>query len=317
MTKVKKPTSEWLRDKLDRLVEMTEIVRKENPEEYVEPDPEYGFWSIKKEIALMYWIYPFQLIASKHFDSFYYIDLFAGSGLMKAEDSFFVGSPIVVVSSTLKDKKFSKYVCVEFDQTRKTFLEKRMEKACNYYETCKAVVLQCDSNKEIKRILKENSPVGKTCFLAFVDVQKYTDFKWKTLETLMKHGVGDIIFNYPTMSINRNVGNIDCIASLSEFFGDKEWLQLDLNDADDALEYFKQKIRRHRSEVESIEVKGEKNNRLYDLVFATNSKGMSNVLNDLKKRLDSIRTKDIKGLYSVVAEGQMQMKDYFERQKST
>jgi hypothetical protein len=39
MTKVKTPTSEWLREKLDRLVDMTEIVSKENPEQYTEPDP--------------------------------------------------------------------------------------------------------------------------------------------------------------------------------------------------------------------------------------------------------------------------------------
>jgi three-Cys-motif partner protein len=262
----------------------------------------------------MYWIYPFQLIASKHFDSFCYIDLFAGSGLMKAENSFFVGSPIVAVSSTLKDKKFSKYVCAEFDQTRKAVLEKRLEKACSYYETCKAVVIQGDTNEEIESILKEDTAVGRTCFLAFVDVQKYTDFKWKTLETLMKHGTGDIIFNFPTMSISRNLGNIDCISSLSKFFGDSKWLQYDLNDADGALEYFKTKVRMYRSEVDSVEVKGDNNNRLYDLVFATGSKGMLNVLNDLKKRLDAIRTKDIKGLYSVVAEGQMQMKDFLKLQ---
>lgn len=309
------PTSDWLKNKLDRLVEMTDIVRKESPEQYSEPDPEYGFWSIKKEIALMYWIYPFQLIASKHFDSFYYIDLFAGSGLMKAENSFFAGSPIVAVSSTLKDKKFSKYVCVELDQTRKTILEKRLERLCTLYETCEAVVVQADSNKEIETILKNNCPIGKTCFLAFVDVQKYTDFKWKTLETLMKYGKGDIILNFPTMSVNRNLGNIDCITSLSEFIGDKDWLDTARHGVDRVLNYFKQKMRMYRSEVDSIEVKGEKNNRLYDLVFATNSKGMKNVLTDLKKKLDAIRTKDIKGLYSVVAEGQMQMKDYFYSQK--
>ena len=49
MTNTKIPTSDWLKDKLDRLVEMTEIVKKESPELYSEADPDYGFWSIKKE----------------------------------------------------------------------------------------------------------------------------------------------------------------------------------------------------------------------------------------------------------------------------
>jgi hypothetical protein len=74
-------------------------------------------------------------------------------------------------------------------------------------------------------------------------------------------------------------------------------------------------MNRFRREVHSMEIKGDKNNRLFDLVFATNSRGMKNALEDLKERLNAIRTKDIKGLYSVVAEGQMQMEDYFKKRE--
>jgi hypothetical protein len=83
--------------------------------------------------------------------------------------------------------------------------------------------------------------------------------------------------------------------------------------ADNFLAHFKRRISVYRSEVDSLEVKDDKNHRLFDLVFATNSRGMKNALNDLKKRLDAIHTKDIKGLYSVVAEGQMQLKDYWNK----
>jgi three-Cys-motif partner protein len=315
MTNARIPTSDWLKDKLDRLVEITDIVKKENPDLYSVADPDYGFWSIKKEIALMYWSYPFQIIASKYFKSFYYIDLFAGSGLMKAEDSFFVGSPIVAVNATLKDKGFSKYVCVEYDRARKEVLEKRMDKVCNHFKTCKPNILQADSNQEIDIILKECGNSINTCFLAFVDPQKYTDLNWKTLERLMKHGKGDIILNFPTMSITRNLGIEECIPSLSDFFGDELWTNLSTVNTDNVLEHFKRKIRQYRSEVDSLEVRDDLNHRLFDLIFATNSQGMKNVVDDLKKKLDSIHTKDIKGLYSVVAQGQKQMKDFFAQQE--
>jgi three-Cys-motif partner protein len=317
MTKVKIPTSKWLKDRLNRLVDMTDMVKKESPELYTEADPDYGFWSIKKEIALMYWSYPFQIIASKHFKSFYYIDLFAGSGLMKAEDAFFVGSPIVAVNSTLKDKPFSKYVCVELDPIRKDVLEKRMETVCNHFETCKPNVLQADCNKEIDSILKVCEHEDRTCFLAFVDPQKYTDLKWSTLEKLMKHGKGDIILNFPTMSITRNLWNKECISSISEFIGDTQWASLSSVNIDRVLARFKNHIRLFRSEVESLEVRDELNHRLFDLVFATNSKGMKNVVDDLKKKLDAINTKTIKGLYSVVARGQVQMSNYFDNAQSS
>jgi three-Cys-motif partner protein len=305
------PTDEWLKDKLDRLVDMTEVVRKISPDLYTEADPDYGFWSIKKEIALMYWSYPFQTIASKYFKSYYFLDLFAGSGLMKAENQFFVGSPIIAVNSTIKEKPFSKYVCVEFDQTRKTALEQRMVKVCNHFQTYQPTVLQADSNKEIDKILKVCGQSDNTCFLAFVDPQKYTDLKWSTLERLMNHGKGDIILNFPTMSITRNLGIEGCIPSISEFIGDDKWTNLFEINTDTVLKHFKQNLGLHRSSVDSLEVRDNYNHRLFDLIFATNSQGMKNVVDDLKKKLDAITTKDIKGLYSVVAKGQKQMKDFF------
>jgi three-Cys-motif partner protein len=311
MTKIKTPTSEWLKSKLNRLIEMTDVLKTISPELYTEVDPDYGFWSLKKEIALMYWVYTFQTIANKWFDTYYYIDLFAGSGLMEADNYFFVGSPIVAVSSTLKEKPFSKYICIECDQTRRDVLEQRMNKACTHHETCGAEIIQADCNQEIENVLKKYSPQGNTCYLAFVDPQKYTDLRWQTLETLMRYGIGDIILNFPTMSLIRNITKEESRQSVSDFIGDDGWTQLNPLSINNVLEHFKSKMNRFRREVHSIEVKGDKNNRLFDLVFATNSRGMKNALEDLKERLNAIRTKDIKGLYSVVAEGQMQMENYF------
>jgi three-Cys-motif partner protein len=314
MAKIKTPTSEWLKSKLNRLIDMTDVLKTISPELYTEVDPDYGFWSLKKEIALMYWVYTFQTIANKWFDTYYYIDLFAGSGLMEAENYFFVGSPIVAVGSTLKEKPFRKYICVECDETRRNVLEQRMNKACMQYETCGAEIIQADCNQEIENVLKTYSPQGNTCYLAFVDPQKYTDLRWQTLETLMRYGIGDIILNFPTLSLIRNITKMESIQSVSNFIGDEDWAQLNPLNIDNVLKHFKSKMNRFRREVHSIEVKGDKNNRIFDLVFATNSRGMKNALEDLKERLNAIRTKDIKGLYSVVAEGQMQMEKYFELQ---
>jgi len=312
MARVKTPTPEWLKGKLSRLVKMTDVLKTISPELIPEVDPDYGFWSLKKEIALAYWIYAFQTIANVYFDSYYYIDLFAGSGLMKAENCVFVGSPIVAVSSNLKEKPFSKFICIECDETRRNVLEQRVNKACMYHETFGAEIIQADCNKEIENVLNEHIPRGNTCYLAFIDPQKYTDLRWQTIEKLMRYGKGDIILNFPTMSLIRNITKVESRNSVSEFIGDGEWTRLDPLDIDNVLDHFKSKMNRYRREVHSLEVKGDKNNRLFDLVFATNSKGMKNALEDLKKRLDEISTDYIKALYSVVAEGQKQIKDYFD-----
>jgi three-Cys-motif partner protein len=304
---VKVPTSDWLKGKISKLVEMVDIVKKESPEIFSIADPDYGFWSLKKEIALMFWTYTFQQIAHKWFDSYYYIDLFAGSGLMKAENSFFVGSPIVAVSSTVKDKEFSKYICIEENESRAKALDNRMKAICLHYGTCKAEVYQADSNAELENILKENSPKGKTCFLAFVDPQGITDLKWKTLETLLKHGKGDIILNFPTMSVNRNLTIPECRPVLTEFLGNNKRIG---KTVDEVFNGYKSRISQYRKDVDSLEVIDEHNHRLYDLVFTTSSLGMKNALDDMKERLNEIKTRDIHGLYEVVAEGQKQLLDF-------
>ena len=305
-------TSDWLQDKLDRLVKMTEDLRQISPEVYTTVDHDYGFWSLKKEIALMYLAYPFQNIAKNHFSSYYYIDLFAGSGLMKAEDTFFVGSPVVAIGSTLKDKPFSKYICIEADQNRCKVLQQRLDAACNHYQTCKPEVVHADTNAEIGSVLQKYAPKGDTCFLAFVDPEKYTDINWSTLETLMRFGKGDVILNFPSHSVVRNLPtrtSAGAVASLSTFVGSSDWAS-QLMSLDDFLDFFKAKMRMHRREVHSITLFGDGRKRLFDLVFATNSAGMNNSLQDLSKRLDKIKTKTIKGLSEVANEKQKQLSGF-------
>lgn len=285
---------------------MRDLVSKESPDQYSESDPDYGFWSIKKEIALMYWIWPFLQIAPKYFDSFYYIDLFAGSGLMKAENVFFVGSPIVAIGSTLPDKKFSQYICIEASKSRKIALEKRAAVASKNFGTCDAKIFHSDSNIELGNILRECCPSEKTCFLAFIDPQKITDLKWTTLLMLLTHSRGDLIINFPTMAIVRNLRVPESESAITDFIGDSSWSQIEPN-AEAILRYFESKISLHRSKVDSLPVKDEQGHRLYDLIFATGSQGMKNVLDDLKNRLNKIKTKDIRGLYSVVTGDQAQL----------
>lgn len=306
------PTGEWLQSKFGRLIDMTEVVAKEYPGEYLEP--EYGFWSIKKEIALMYWIWPFLKIAKEYFRAFYYIDLFAGSGLMKAGADFFVGSPIVAIGSTLPDSKFSQYICFDTDERRITALEKRTTIAAEYFGTGKPIILNEDCNEGIDRILAEYCPGEKACYLAFVDPQGITDLRWSTLQKLLTHCKGDLIINFPTSGVNRNLPNTDCLKALTEFFGDVGWREIS-GDIEAIVEYYKNKVALVRVDgrprmVNSFPVLDENNRRLYDLIFATGSTGMKNALNDLKGRLESIRTTDIREIHRVIAGSQKQLTGY-------
>jgi three-Cys-motif partner protein len=303
------PTSNWLQSKFQRLLEMTRTVSKECPGQFSEP--EYGFWSLKKEIALMYWIWPFLQIASQHFDSYYYIDLFAGSGLMKANSSYFVGSPIVAVASTLADKKFDEYLCFEVDPPRRDALERRAKIASKCFGTCSPKVFEADCNIELERVLDEFCGQRRTCYLAFVDPEGISDLKWSTLHTLLAHGRGDLILNFPTLGLIRNFSLPKSESTLTAFFGDAKWKNVDPN-PDNLVEYYKNRIAvvGYGRTIDNLPVMDELNHRLYDLIFATGSRGMSNVIRDLKRRLDGIKTKDLKHINEVIVGPQSQLTSF-------
>jgi three-Cys-motif partner protein len=54
-------------------------------------------WSIKKLLALDYYIGPFvKIMRSKNFSKLYYVDPFSGSGILKLKEKhFFPGSPLI------------------------------------------------------------------------------------------------------------------------------------------------------------------------------------------------------------------------------
>ena len=308
------PTDAWLQEKFQRLNEMTETILQTSKGQYTEP--EYGFWSLKKEIALMYWIWPFLTIASSYFESFYYIDLFAGSGLMKANEHFFVGSPIVAIASTLPEKQFDEYICFEIDPSRSKTLERRAKLASKIFDTPLPKVFNLDCNEELPRILNDICKKKNTCFLAFVDPENIKDLQWKTISQLLTFSKGDMLLTFPTQGIIRNFQMAKCNAKLGElftvFFGDEEWKNI-ASSSDSIVEYYKGKLSRTnglRRSVDSLPVMDELNHRLYDLIFATGSSGMRNVMQDMKNRLNRIKTKDIRAIHEVIVESQTQLTDF-------
>jgi len=159
----------------------------------------------------------------------------------------------------------------------------------------------------LENILSKYCPSNDSCYLAFVDPQGITDLKWSTLQKLLTHGKGDVILNFPTSGIIRNLD----IAkdALTQFFGDENWCNINPS-SDDLIQYYMNKISHadgYARNVDNIPVIDESNHRLYDLIFATGSRGMTNVLSDLKNRLGRLKTRDFREIHKVVAGPQTQL----------
>lgn len=231
---------------------------------------------------------------------------------MRADSHYFVGSPIVAVGSTLPDKKFSEYICLEIDKSRADVLERRAIIAAKYFGNCLPRIFAVDCNEELPRILDGFCPKDRTCYLAFVDPEGISDLKWDTLHKLLVHGKGDIILNFPTSGIVRNFSLPKSEEALADFFGDSVWKEISPT-ADNLVEYYMNKIAStdgFRRAVDNLPVIDESNHRLYDLIFATGSAGMSNVMSDMKKRLDKIKAKDFRHIHRVIAGPQSQLTSF-------
>jgi hypothetical protein len=74
-----------------------------------------------------------------------------------------------------------------------------------------------------------------------VDPQGYSDLKWNTIERLLTHCKGDLILNFPTSGIIRNLGIPESWQALIDFFGDDTCLKLERN-PDAIIEYYMQRI---------------------------------------------------------------------------
>ncbi|MGD0176032.1 MAG: three-Cys-motif partner protein TcmP [Candidatus Bathyarchaeia archaeon] len=269
-------------------------------------DAEYGFWSLKKLIAINYLIPQFgRLARTGNFTHCYYLDVLAGSGLVKLEnDTTIPGSAIVALAAPTTEPHFEKYFFIERDPSKSDLLKKRLKRVAETTDR-EYEVMAGDCNAVLPGILNAiyKSDQEHTCFLALFDPEGYSETVWSTVESLLAHGKGDLIFNF-TEGIARNVEKArtdpSYLPSLQRYFGesDNDWLQCDGYDR--LIDHFSYRLG-HVNEIRRttfrIDVRGEDNRPLYALLIATGSSGYANIVNDLKKRLDVIEVRDLKSTY--------------------
>lgn len=268
-------------------------------------DAAYGFWSLKKLIAINYLIPKFGMLAKTGgFVHCYYLDLLAGSGIVKLKRDVTVpGSAIVALAAPTSEPHFKSYYFVESDPTKANLLRKRLSRVSELLKK-KYEVKTGDCNTILPDILGEiyaNEP-EHSCFLALVDPEGYLETAWASLATLLGRGKGDLVFNF-TEGVARNVEKARTdrayIPSLQRYFGESEneWFQYD--GYDELIDHFSSKLQ-HVNQIERttfrIDIK-ENNRPLYGLVIATGSTGYANIIRDLKKRLDPISVRDLENTY--------------------
>jgi len=268
-------------------------------------DAAYGFWSLKKLIAINYLIPQFGMLArTGGFEHCYYLDLLAGSGIVNLKAGVSVpGSAVVALAATTSEPHFERYYFVENDQTKANLLRERLDRVNRSLQR-KYEVRSGDCNAILPEILDRIYALEPehSCFLALFDPEGYLETAWATIEILLGRGKGDLVFNF-TEGVARNVAKArsddSYVPSLQRYFGapENEWLQYD--GYDELIDYFGSKLQRVRQiERTTFRIDVKENNRpLYGLLIATGSGGYGNIVRDLKKRLDPISVRDLESTY--------------------
>ncbi len=127
-----------------------------------------------------------------------YIDLFAGPGRARIRDTGEVidGSPLIAMSH--EKAPFSKILLCDLESDNVTALKERSRRYGD-----RAEVFSLDSNAETSAIINAIPNLGLN--LALVDPFRPRDLKWTTIEKLANLQRMDLIINFATGFIRRNL----------------------------------------------------------------------------------------------------------------
>jgi len=212
----------WLSDRLKPIVKISKLFRDDG----LVVNNEHN-WSVMKLLILGGWSYVYTTIIPNYFEKFFYVDLLAGTGAIKVQETgdMIIGSPLIAYFYSRND--FTKMFLVELDKDKLSALKKRMATVerivtspplnmsfpnISYYEG--------DCNVKVDEVISHVTLHGKKVhFLGFIDNEGF-DTHWETVKKLLKVPC-DLVILFPTSSCDRIKAS--CEKALNRFFGCESW----------------------------------------------------------------------------------------------
>jgi three-Cys-motif partner protein len=272
----------------------------------------HDIWSIKKLIALSYYVGPFvKIMRNNNFKRLSYVDPFAGSGLIKLMKKYrFPGSPLIPLSR-FSESPFDKYLLSDINGDYISILQNRVTRICNGLPI-DVSIRQSSCADAIKSIFSGRKPDRwkDQGYLVFLDSYGF-DVDWTSMERILRSGPVDIIFTFMTWAVRWNKEIEQSEPKLNAFFGDKAWKSLATGD--ELLSHYCRKIESmgylSKYKTFSIDVLQE-GGRKYHLILASQSPGAGNVFTHLQNRVKAINTDLLKAAFSVAVGGQRDLDSY-------
>lgn len=196
------------------------------------PSYEKGYWTALKLILLKYYIKLYLDIQGSQRHRVAYVDLFAGPGLNLIGDRKMpiLGSPFIPIKMRDSKYQFSALIFSDINGDYIEALNRRLELCPDVQEITKTIKM--DANQVINDLPSILSRYDITHSLVFIDPEGM-ELKWKSLNNLVETANCDLIINFPSVGIHRNLKNLTVIPTIQEFLGpgsetiphdaDEEW----------------------------------------------------------------------------------------------
>ncbi len=301
---------EWSKQRISKIVDKISIIKNDGL------IPSFGkIWSIKKLLVLDYYISATHVIYKKYFDNWYYVDTHCGSGLIGFEkemlkDEKFAGSPLVATLNN-EEKPFSDYFLSDISQKSIDVLKQRMtvlkSSLGNKTYTPIRRSFEC-SVSEIKKFVRKGN-----MFLIFVDPKGYKEIKWNLIRELLIIDKADIFITLMSYSLALNKPhakpNSEAEKNFDELYGTSEWKNA--NNQQELVEIYLKQLRKYKRFVYTISVFKSGENKLYDLIFATNSVGAKNIIDDTKRIMNVVTTELMESALKVATNKKKDLSEWF------
>jgi three-Cys-motif partner protein len=279
----------------------------------------HDVWSIKKLLALDYYIGPFtRILANKGFKKWTYVDPFSGSGLIKLLEKYnFPGSPLIPLFRS-KEAPFYEYYLTDNNDKYVKLLSGRVEKI-RVGREINVQVKKCDFSETVEEIFVGQQPNHwkDNGYLVFLDPYGL-QVDWEHMARILRSGPVDVIFTFMTWAIVWNRNNKVAESKLTSYFGDERWKQLETQEQ--FVQHYCKKIQEfgymNRYQTFTLDVI-QKGGKRYDLILATQSKGGANVLQALQQRVKAVTTDLLRSAFSVAVGREVDLMSFFGPSKNS
>lgn len=307
---------DWTKNRITDLVQKIRLVK--NDGDMVSPGQ---IWSIKKLLALDYYIDAAHIIFRKNFTKWCFVDTHCGSGLIGFEDKLlkdekFPGSPLIAALRNSK-QPFSEYHMSDISEEAIEALKCRLS-------TLKDNVGNQQYNPQVRTFSDTAELIPKmdtwgTIFLIFIDPKGYSDLHWKYVEKLLSVDKADIFITLMSygMALSRPRAMEQDSSEAKTFdsiFGTCEWRNC--NTQDDLVELYLGRLRTKKKYVEEIPIFRAGENKLYSLIFASNnSSGAGKIMTYTKGIMDKVTTELIEDALKVATKKKSDLDSWLIKNK--